>query len=241
MLAVKFDVSHFSTYCQESPRARQFRVPGLFIAQISFTNTTQISFSSYFSIRNLRALKYSTLLLIQFFLIQDFPLERFMFMLYWKFWIYYNGTLSRRYFLIQTQHLHLGPYNIGYKWEGGMCTTAHCIISAKMFCIFAKKMHLFKNHFCICTETILVFVPRRGREGGADCTISANFPQPWAPEYQYGNQICISDVFFWVHFSWRSCKGSMYLMFATFLSERSMLQLAHLQVSKLQRYRHSWI
>ena len=53
-MAVKFDVSHFSTYCQESLQARQFGVPGLFIAQISFTNTTQISFSSYFSIRNLR-------------------------------------------------------------------------------------------------------------------------------------------------------------------------------------------
>ena len=39
----------FSTYCQESLRARQFKVPGLFIEQISFTNTTQISFSSYFS------------------------------------------------------------------------------------------------------------------------------------------------------------------------------------------------
>ena len=151
-MAVKFDVPHFSTYCQESLRARQFRVPGLFIAQISFTNTTQISLSSYFSIRYIRALKYSTLLLIQFFLIQDFPLERFMFMLYWKFWIYYNGTLSRRYFLIQTQHLHLGPYNIGYKWEGGMCTTAHCIISAKMFCIFAKK--------CICWKIIFSFVQK---------------------------------------------------------------------------------
>ena len=45
IVAVKFDVSHFSTYCQESLQARQFRVPGLFIAQISFTTTTQISFS----------------------------------------------------------------------------------------------------------------------------------------------------------------------------------------------------
>ena len=97
---------------------------------------------------------------------------------------------------------------------------ADCIIWTKMFCIYAKLFfHLYNDHVCLCTETILVFVPRRGREGGADCTISANFPQPWAPEYQYGNQICISDVVFWVHFSWRSCKGSMYLMFASFLSE----------------------
>ena len=161
-MAVKFDVSHFSTYCQESLQARQFRVPRLFIAQINIflKNTTQISFSLYFSIRNLRALKYSTLLLIQFFLIQDFPLERFMFMLYWKFWIYYNGTLSRRYFLIQTQHLNLGP-NISEREEGAQLHIAisqlkgfaflqkkkrgaDCIISTKMICIHAKL--LFHSH-----------------------------------------------------------------------------------------------
>ena len=50
MLAVKFDVSHFSTYCQESLQARQFRVPRVFIAQIQLANSSRaINWGAIFS------------------------------------------------------------------------------------------------------------------------------------------------------------------------------------------------
>ena len=111
-----------------------------------------------------------------------------------------------------------------------------------MFCIYAKLFfHLYNNHLCICTETILVFVPKRRREGGADCTIWANFPQPWALEYQYGNQICIFDVFSRCISPLEIVKEACISCLHLFSRRRSMLQLADVQVSKLQPYRHSWI
>lgn len=90
---------------------------------------------------------------------------------------------------------------------------AHCL----------EDIFSYRPSICIWGQTILVFVPRRGIEGGADCTISANFPQPWALEYQYGNQICISDVFSGCISPVKVVEGA-YLMFAFLLSEAFRLR-----------------